>query len=104
MIRPTGIRLCPSHTGEHQLAGTVADVAFGGRGYEHAIDIAGHGRLTNVFADTRARRGDPVGLRLDAAGCHLFQAAAAGGDDGPEPASPGAAASQAPAVTAPGKR
>ena len=62
MIRPTGIRLCASHTGEQHLAGTVADVAFRGRGYEHAIDIAGHGRLTNVFADTRARRGETVGL------------------------------------------
>ncbi len=51
MIRPTGIRLCASHTGEHHLAGTVADVAFRGRGYEHAIDIAGHGR-----ADQRVRR------------------------------------------------
>ncbi len=77
MIRPTGIRLCASHTGEHHLAGTVADVAFRGRGYEHAIDIAGHGRLTNVFADTRTHRGEPVGLRLDAAGCHLFWAGAA---------------------------
>ena len=77
MIRPTGIRLCASHTGEHHLAGTVADVAFRGRGYEHAIDIAGHGGLTNVFADTRAHRGEAVGLRLDAAGCHLFSAGSA---------------------------
>lgn len=83
MIRPTGIRLCASHTGEHHLAGTVADVAFRGRGYEHAIDIAGHGRLTNVFADTRARRGETVGLRLDAAGCHLFPAGPAGAEDAP---------------------
>jgi iron(III) transport system ATP-binding protein len=74
MIRPTGIQLCPSHSGEQHLAGTVADVAFRGRGYEHAIDVAGHGRLTNVFAATRARRGELVGLRLDPAGCHLFPA------------------------------
>jgi iron(III) transport system ATP-binding protein len=31
MIRPTGVRLCASLTGEHHLAGTVADVAFRGR-------------------------------------------------------------------------
>ncbi len=61
----------------------MADVAFRGRGYEHAIDIAGHGRLTNVFADTRARRGETVGLRLDAAGCHLFPAGPAGAEDAP---------------------
>jgi len=74
MIRPTGIQLCPSHTGEQHLAGIVADVAFRGRGYEHAIDMAGHGRLTNVFAGSRARRGETVGLRLDPGGCHLFPA------------------------------
>ena len=77
MIRPTGVRLCASHTDEHHLAGTVADMAFRGRGYEHAIDIPGHCRLTGVFADTRAARGETVGLRLEASGCHLF--AAAGG-------------------------
>jgi ABC-type Fe3+/spermidine/putrescine transport system ATPase subunit len=73
MVRPTGIRLCETGTGEHHLAGTVADVAFRGRGYEHAIDLPGHGRLTGVFSDTRAARGDNVGLRLEAAGCHVFE-------------------------------
>jgi iron(III) transport system ATP-binding protein len=76
MIRPTGVRLCASHTGEHHLAGIVADVAFRGRGYEHAIDVPGHGRLTGVFSDTRAVRGETVGLRLDPGGCHLFDATA----------------------------
>ena len=57
-----------------QVRQQAADVAFRGRGYECAIDIAGHGRLTNVFAATRARRGEVVGLRLDPAGCHLFPA------------------------------
>jgi iron(III) transport system ATP-binding protein len=102
MIRPTGIRLCASHTGQQHLAGTVADVAFRGRGYEHAIDIAGHGRLTNVFADTRARRGETVGLRLDAAGCHLFPAPPAAAERAP--GSPAPAASQAPVATAPMER
>jgi iron(III) transport system ATP-binding protein len=89
MIRPTGVRLCANHTGEHHLAGTVADVAFRGRGYEHAIDIPGTGRLTGVFSDVRARRGEAVGLRLDPAGCHLFAATA---DSGPAPALAGAGA------------
>ncbi len=78
MIRPTGVRLVSNTSGEHHLAGIVADVAFRGRGYEHAIDIPGHGRLTSVFADTRANRGENVGLRLDPAGCHVFSAAANG--------------------------
>jgi iron(III) transport system ATP-binding protein len=51
-------------------------VAFRGRGYEHAIDIPGHGRLTGVFAATRAERGETVGLRLEPAGCHVFSATA----------------------------
>lgn len=67
--------------------GTVADVAFRGRGYEHAIDIPGHGRLTSVFSDTRAERGEHVGLRLDPRGCHLFSA-------GPEEAAQPSASSR----------
>jgi iron(III) transport system ATP-binding protein len=75
LIRPTGVQLCATQNGDHHLAGTVADVAFRGRGYEHAIDIAGHGRLTGVFAAARADRGETVGLRLDPSGCHVFAAA-----------------------------
>ena len=78
MIRPTGIRICAGDDGEHHLAGTVSDVAFRGRGYEHAVDVPGHGRLTGIFADVRASRGQPVGLRLEQAGCLLYPA-------GPEP-------------------
>ncbi len=62
--------------GDHHLSGTVADVAFRGRGYEHAIDAFGHGRLTGIFAPVRAERGETVGLQLDPAGCHVFPAAA----------------------------
>jgi iron(III) transport system ATP-binding protein len=78
-IRPTGVQLAGTGHGEHHLAGVVADVAFRGRGYEHAIDIAGHGRLTGIFAPARADRGASVGLRLDPAGCHVF-AATSGSD------------------------
>jgi iron(III) transport system ATP-binding protein len=74
MVRPTGVRLVGTDTGEHHLAGTVADVAFRGRGYEHAIDLPGYGRLTGVFASARAGRGETVGLRLEPEGCHLFPA------------------------------
>jgi iron(III) transport system ATP-binding protein len=90
MVRPAGVELCTSHADEHHIAGTVADVAFRGRGYEHAIDIAGHGRLTGVFSSTRAERGEHVGLRLDPRGCHLFSA-------GPEAAGRPASAGRQPA-------
>jgi iron(III) transport system ATP-binding protein len=81
LIRPTGATLCGTHDGEHHLTGTVADVAFRGRGYEHAIDIPGHGRLTGIFAATRSERGETVGLRLDPAGCYAFAASEATAPD-----------------------
>ena len=74
MIRPTGVRLVSGLGDEHHLTGIVADVAFRGRGYEHAVDLPGSGRLTGVFAETRAARGEPVGLRLEPDGCHVFAA------------------------------
>ena len=72
MIRPTGVRLCPPGENGHHLTGLVTDVAFRGRGYEHAVDIGGRTRLTGVLAETRAPRGETVGLRLDPAGCLAF--------------------------------
>jgi iron(III) transport system ATP-binding protein len=74
MIRPTGVKLCADGSDGHHLSGRVTDVAFRGRGYEHAIDVNGSTRLTGVFADVRAARGETVRLRLDPAGCHLFPA------------------------------
>jgi iron(III) transport system ATP-binding protein len=74
LIRPTALAVTGTHNGEHHLAGTVADVAFRGRGYEHAIDVPGHGRLTGIFSPARSERGETVGLRLHPAGCHVFAA------------------------------
>jgi hypothetical protein len=56
----------------------MADVAFWGRGYEHAIDISA-GTGSPGFVDVRAARGEIVGLRLDPAGCHVFPDEAHGG-------------------------
>jgi iron(III) transport system ATP-binding protein len=74
MIRPTGVRLSQDGSAEHHLAGRVTDVAFRGRGYEHAINLDGSTRLTGVFAEFRVPRGKVVGLRMDPAGCHLYPA------------------------------
>jgi len=95
LIRPTGAQIVDTLADEHHLAGTVADVAFRGRGYEHAIDVAGHGRLTGVFSAVRANRGERVGLRLDPTHCHVF-AAAVQVSESPEQADDEAAA---PALT-----
>jgi iron(III) transport system ATP-binding protein len=74
MIRPTGVRLSQDGSAERHLAGRVTDVAFRGRGYEHAIDLDGSTLLTGVFAEFRVPRGEVVGLRMDPAGCHLYPA------------------------------
>jgi iron(III) transport system ATP-binding protein len=74
MIRPTGVELSTDGSDGHHLTGRVTDVAFRGRGYEHAIDVNGSTRLTGVFARARVARGETVGLRLNPAGCHLFPA------------------------------
>jgi ABC-type Fe3+/spermidine/putrescine transport system ATPase subunit len=71
-IRPTGVYMARTADDERHLTGRVADVAFRGRGYELAIDLPGHGRLTGVFARHRAVRGEEAGLRLEPEGCHLF--------------------------------
>ncbi len=74
MVRPTGVRLSQDGSAECHLAGRVTDVAFRGRGYEHAIDLDGSTRLTGVFAEFRVPRGEVVGLRMDPPGCHLYPA------------------------------
>jgi hypothetical protein len=40
-IRPTAVRICLPDADEHHVLGTVTDVAFRDRGYEHAIDLPG---------------------------------------------------------------
>jgi iron(III) transport system ATP-binding protein len=72
LIRPTAVRLGPPEMAESQLHGLVADVAFRGRGYEHAVDIPGGGRIAGVFDPRRYGRGEPVSLRFDPVGCLLF--------------------------------
>ena len=104
-IRPTGVYLARSADDEQHLTGQVTDVAFRGRGYELAIDLPGHGRLTGIFARHRVVRGEEVGLRLEPGGCHLFPAMedAGGGaaaTDGGSPAGPASVDSPAPARTA----
>jgi iron(III) transport system ATP-binding protein len=77
-IRPSGVLVERTSSTDRHLTGRVTDVAFRGRGYEHAIDLPGLGLLTGVFAPHRAERGQHVGLRLDPDGCHLFPGSGAG--------------------------
>ncbi|HEV2635967.1 MAG TPA: ABC transporter ATP-binding protein [Actinocrinis sp.] len=58
-------------TGEGQVEGTVVDVAYRGRGYDHVI-ACGEVMLTAVFAATARPRGSRVRLDLDPGGCIVF--------------------------------
>ena len=60
----------------------VRDVAFCGRGYEHAL--AGEGPLlfTRVFSEKRWERGRAVGVRLSPEGCLVLRTNDGGRADG----------------------
>jgi iron(III) transport system ATP-binding protein len=66
-VRPSAVRIVAPE--EAQLMARVRDVAFCGRGYEHAL--AGDGPLlfTRVFSEMRWERGRSVGIRLSPDGC-----------------------------------
>src|SRR6185312_5924448 len=53
------------------VAGTVVDVAYRGRGYDHVVGCA-DSLLTSVFATRPRPRGAEVELALDPEGCNAF--------------------------------
>ena len=92
LIRPTAVRLCATDGDEHHLVGMVTDVAFRGRGYEHAVALDGGTQISGVYSEWRVGRGEPVGLRLEASGCHVFPGGAAAGAEAAPPEGPAAIA------------
>ncbi len=75
MVRPAATRLAePGDTvPDSVLEGTVVDVAYRGRGYEHVIACA-DSTLTAVFASRARQRGERVHLLLDPHGCIAHRA------------------------------
>jgi ABC-type Fe3+/spermidine/putrescine transport system ATPase subunit len=66
-VRPSAVHLvAPAEA--HFLA-HVRDVAFAGRGYEHALVADGPVLFTRIFSDQRSERGALVGVRLAPEGC-----------------------------------
>jgi iron(III) transport system ATP-binding protein len=61
----------PSGTALGEIEGTVVDVAYRGRGYDHVISC-GDALLTSVFTTRPRTRGSSVRLTLDPAGCIVF--------------------------------
>ncbi len=77
LIRTAAATLAPATVDDHQratneLSGTVCDVAFRGRGYDHVIEVANGHRLVGVFGPDRLDRGSEVKLSLDPVGCFAF--------------------------------
>jgi iron(III) transport system ATP-binding protein len=72
LVRPAAVSLV---TGDHQdgeLAGTVVDTAYRGRGYDHVVELLGGTRLAAVFDRRPQPRGSQVRLALDPEGCFAF--------------------------------
>ena len=70
-IRPSAVRIVPPSPDAH-LQAEVLDVAFCGRGYEHALEVVGAGVLTRVHSEQRWPRGAAAGVMLDPAGCLIL--------------------------------
>lgn len=72
LIRPAATAI---HTGAttppNLLAGTVVDVAYRGRGYDHVVHTAA-GPLSGVFHPHSHPRGTDLAVRLDPGGCLAF--------------------------------
>jgi ABC-type Fe3+/spermidine/putrescine transport system ATPase subunit len=72
LVRPAATRVLPgSEISANALPGTVVDVAYRGRGYEHVLACAG-GTLAAVFDSTRRPRGSEVSVWLDPDGCVAY--------------------------------
>jgi iron(III) transport system ATP-binding protein len=100
-IRPTAVQLCSPDGEDYHLAGIVADVAFRGRGYEHAVILEDGASIQGVFCDVRIERGRPVGLRLAQAGCVVFPVGAHSSSAAPAKAEANASAAGGCGIAAP---
>ncbi|MCU4185512.1 ABC transporter ATP-binding protein [Acidiferrimicrobium sp. IK] len=80
LIRPAATSIHdPSSAPLGGLAGTVIDVAYRGRGYDHVVETAA-GSLAAVFSPRRWDRSGTVSVAVDPAGCSAYRT------EGPHPA------------------
>jgi iron(III) transport system ATP-binding protein len=76
-VRPSAVHI--AEPAEAHLLAQVRDVAFAGRGYEHALMADGPVLFTRIFSDRRSERGASVGVRLSPEGCLVLPADGQGG-------------------------
>jgi iron(III) transport system ATP-binding protein len=70
-VRSSGVTLAEPAHGEG-VRGMIRDVAFNGRGYDHAIDVGEGFSLTKIFATTRFERGRNVKICFDPSACFVM--------------------------------
>jgi len=77
-VRPAATRILGANDfgSQWSLAGTVTDVAYRGRGYDHVVSCAA-GVLTAVFDSHPRTRGTRVEVALDPDGCVVYPSPAA---------------------------
>lgn len=75
LIRPAATSLVAASSAHAvgTLPGTIVDIAYRGRGYDHVVDC-GQGQLTSVFDHDPWPRGTSCGVRLEPSGCSAFSA------------------------------
>jgi len=85
LVRPAATSLVPFDPAgaAATLPGTIVDVAYRGRGYDHVVDC-GVGTLSAVFDTAAWPRGTACGVRLAATGCAAYRTE--GADDGADAA------------------
>ena len=71
-LRPFALGICDAD--EPSIEARVLDVAFRGRGYEHALALGGN-VISSVFCTERHPRGSKVSISVDPAGCLAFSEA-----------------------------
>jgi ABC-type Fe3+/spermidine/putrescine transport system ATPase subunit len=74
-VRPSAIRFGSVGTAG-AIQARIADVAFRGRGYDHAIVLADGTKFVGVHDELARSRGDEVAVSFDPAGCFYFASAA----------------------------
>ena len=71
LVRPAATAIVSAASGPGVLAGTVIDVAYRGRGYDHVVATAA-GSLAAVFDPERHPLGSPVVVAVAEVGCVAF--------------------------------
>jgi ABC-type Fe3+/spermidine/putrescine transport system ATPase subunit len=71
LVRPAATSIDHDGPAEGRLPGTVVDVAYRGRGYDHVIATGDH-TLTSVFAARARQRGASVHITVEADGCVAY--------------------------------